>query len=162
MPDERPSLGTTNAMGTMLLHNSRPDDSGRFFATRWLMIILPVAPLGRYYVRQGKITDEGGFSSIHTTTEYEIFGRSPLRSIEVVRTYLYFWLVIPAAFLGPIGASIAWEDDASNDDAELWGMFVSAALTLLLLGLLFLYRTFWRPVREARWGSAPSSSPDAP
>ncbi|MDG9702904.1 hypothetical protein [Streptomyces sp. DH37] len=87
----------------------------------------------------------------------------PVRPLTpVVRTYLYFWLVIPAAFLGPIGASIAWDGDASNDDAELWGMLVAAALTLLLLGLLFLYRTFWRPVREARWVSAPSSSPDVP
>jgi hypothetical protein len=28
---------------------------------------------------------------------------------------------------------------------------------LLLLNLLFLYRTYWRPVREARWVTTPSA-----
>lgn len=150
-PDKRPSLGTANAMGTMLLHNSRPDGSGRFFATQWLMILLPVAPLGRYYVRQGKITDQSGILSTHITTEYEIVGRSPLRAIEIIRTYLYFWLALPAVFVGPILASIALDNNPSNEDAQFWGMLVSVTLTLLLLGLLLLHRLYWRPVREARW-----------
>lgn len=153
--DKRPSLGTVNALGTMLLHNSRPDGSGGFFATQWLMIILPVAPLGRYYVRQGKTTDEGGLFSTRTTTEYEILGRSRLRATEIIRTYLYFWLALPAVFLGPILASIALDNDPSSEMAQFWGMLVSVALTLLLLSLLFLHRTYWRAVREARWETVP-------
>ena len=149
--DELPSLGTYNAIGTTLLHNSRPDGSGYFFATCWIVIILPVVPLGRYYVRQGKITDESGFSSIYTTTEYEFVGRSRLRLAEVMRTYLYFWIAVPAAFLGPIIASIAWDNNTSNGDAQFYGMLVSVALLCLLLVLLFLHRTYWRPVRRARW-----------
>lgn len=93
----------------------------------------------------------GGFSSIHATTEYEFIGRSRLRLVEVIRTYLYFWIAIPAAFLGPIGASIAWDNDTSNDDAQFYGMLVSVALLCLLLVLLFLHRTYWRPVRRAHW-----------
>ncbi|GAA2251260.1 hypothetical protein GCM10010415_08560 [Streptomyces atrovirens] len=150
-----PSLGTHSAMGTMLLHNSRADDSGCFFATQWLMIILPVVPLRRYYVRQGRITIEGS----STTTEYEIVGRSRIRAVEVIRTYLFFWVAVPAAVLGPVLASIAWDDDPSGDDAQLVGMFVAVGLLLLLLSLLFLHRTFWRPVRSARWTTAPPRRP---
>ncbi|MEU9189739.1 hypothetical protein AB0D14_35400 [Streptomyces sp. NPDC048484] len=149
--DGPPSLGTYNAMGTTLLHNSRPDASGCFFATCWIVFILPVVPLGRYYVRQGKITDESGFSSVRTTTEYEFVGSSRLRSVEVIRTYLYFWIAVPAAFLGPIIASIAWDNNTSNDNAQFYGMLVSVASLCLLLLLLFLHRTRWRPVRRARW-----------
>ncbi|MGN9760141.1 hypothetical protein [Streptomyces sp. SD31] len=149
--DRLPPLGTYNAMGTTLLHNSRQDGSGCFFATCWIVFILPVVPLGRYYVRQGKITEEGGFFSVHTTIEYEFVGRSRLRLVEVIRTYLYFWIAVPAAFLGPIIASIAWDNNESNDDAQFYGMLVSVALLSLLLVLLFLHRTYWRPVRRARW-----------
>ncbi|WP_053198560.1 hypothetical protein [Streptomyces viridochromogenes] len=71
--------------------------------------------------------------------------------VEVIRTYLYFWIAVPASFLGPIIASIAWENNEPNDDAQFYGMLVSVALLCLLLVLLFLHRTYWRPVRRARW-----------
>lgn len=152
-PGKVPTFETYNAFGTMLLHNSRADADGRFFATEWLMVILPVAPLRRYWVRQGAVHESSGFLSTSTTTEYEIFGRSALRAVEIVRTYLYFWLVLPAVFLGPILYGVLWSPSRTNDtDFYMLGyMFLSVGLTFLVLTLLFLYRTFWRPVREAHW-----------
>lgn len=151
-PDARPpSLGTYNALGTMLLYNSRPDETGCFFATQWLMIILPVAPLRRYYVREGRTTIEGSGS----TTEYEIHGTSRIRAIEVIRAYLFFWILLPAALIGPILVAMAHDDDPAGDDVMFVGMFVSVGLILLLLTLLLLHRMFWRPVRTAHWADPP-------
>jgi hypothetical protein len=156
-PDEDlPELGTYNAIGTMLLHNSRADESGGFFATCWFMVILPVVPLGRYYVRQTGYRDEGGPLSIRTTTTYEIFGRSRLRWIEVVRTYLAWWIVMPAAIFVPFAATVGRE----SENAELYGMAVSGGLVLLLLTLFFIYGRYWRPVREVRWADAATGETD--
>jgi hypothetical protein len=156
-PDEDlPELVTYNAIGTMLLHNSRPDESGGFFATCWFMVILPVVPLSRYYVRQTGYSDESGLFSTRTTTRYEIVGRSRVRWIEVVRTYLAWWIVMPAAFVGPIVAAVGREDE----NAGLYGMFISVGLVLLLLTLFFIYGRYWRPVREVRWAEAATGGMD--
>ncbi|WP_217166418.1 hypothetical protein [Streptomyces sp. AC512_CC834] len=157
-PDEDlPDLGTYNAIGTMLLPNSRADGSGGFFATCWFMVILPVVPLGRYYVRQTGYSDESGLLSIRTTTRYEIVGRSRVRWIEVVRTCLVWWIVMPAVFVGPsVAAAVGWEDE----NAGLYGMFVSVGLAFLLFTLLFFYGKYWRPVREVRWAEAAAGGTD--
>lgn len=156
-PDEDlPALETYNAIGTMLLHNSRADESGGFFATCWFMVILPVIPLGRYYVRQTGYRDESGFFSTKTTTSYEIIGRSQVRWIEVVRTYVAWWIVMPTALVGPIFAAAGWEDQ----NAELYGMFISVGLILLLITLFLFYARYWRPVREVRWAEAPTDGKD--
>ncbi|MFI6938639.1 hypothetical protein ACIBI4_05170 [Streptomyces sp. NPDC050418] len=148
-PDEElPTLESHNALGTMLLHNSRADESGAFFATCWFMVILPVFPLGRYYVRRTGYRDESGLFSVRTTTGYEIVGRSRIRGIEVVRTYLLWWLLLPAAIAGPnIAAAVAWE----GENAGLHGMLLSVGLLVVLLILWFLYGMYWRPVRQVRW-----------
>lgn len=154
--EDLPELGTYNAIGTMLLHNSRADETGGSFATCWFMVILPVIPLSRYYVRQTGYRDESGFFSIRTTTSYEIVGRSRVRWIEVVRTYLAWWIVMPAAFLGPIVVAVGKEDE----NAGLYGMFVSVGLVFLLLILFALYAKYWRPVREVRWAEATAGGTD--
>ncbi len=157
-PDEElPAWETHNAIGTMLLHNSRADESGGFFATCWFMVILPVVPLGRYYVRQTGFSDRSGLFSIRTTTGYEVIGRSRVRGIEVVRTYLVWWIVMPAALVGPnVAAAVAWE----GENAGLHGMLLSTGLVLLLLALWFLHRTYWRPVRAFRWADAATGESD--
>ncbi|WP_051580627.1 hypothetical protein [Pseudonocardia acaciae] len=141
--DQLPFLSLDGGFGTMFLRNSRPDVNGRYFATSWFCVVLPIVPLGRYYVRQ--IKSDG------VKTTYEIFGKSRLRFAEVVRAYLYFWVVIPTVFLGPI--IFAVERDNSNDSfkAGFVGMFISVGLLFLALGLLFLYGKYWRPVREAHF-----------
>jgi hypothetical protein len=120
------------------------------------MVILPVVPLSRYYVRQTGYSDESGLFSTRTTTRYEIVGRSRVRWIEVVRTYLAWWIVMPAAFVGPIVAAVGREDE----NAGLYGMFISVGLVLLLLTLFFIYGRYWRPVREVRWAEAATGGTD--
>lgn len=155
--EDLPELGTYNAIGTMLLHNSRADESGGFFATCWFMVILPVVPLSRYYVRQAGYSDESGLFSVRTTTNYEIVGRSRVRWTEAVRTYLAWWIVMPAALVGPnVVAAVGWEDE----NAGFYGMIVSVGLLSLLLTLFSVYGRYWRPVREVRWAEGETGGTD--
>ncbi|MBA0050180.1 hypothetical protein E0L36_04485 [Streptomyces sp. AJS327] len=155
--EDLPDLGTYDAIGTMLLHNSRADESGGFFATCWFMVLLPIVPLSRYYVRQTGYRDESGLLTSRTTTTYEIVGRSRVRWTEVVRTYLLCWLVLPAVFVGPIlFAVLRWDSETS----ALYGTFVSVGLFFLLFTLFLLYRTYWRPVREVRWADTTTGPTD--
>ncbi|GAA2557543.1 hypothetical protein GCM10010423_69020 [Streptomyces levis] len=160
-PDEDlPELGTYNAIGTMLLHNSRADESRGFFATCWFMVILPVVPLGRYYVRVTGYGNESGLFFTSTSTSYQIVGRSRIRWTEVVRTYLAAWIVLPAAFVGPIIAAVVGWGDESATNAGLYGMLVSLGLLALLLTVFFCYRQLWRAVREVRWADTPMGRRD--
>lgn len=154
-PDEElPNLETYNALGTMLLHNSRADESGRFFATCWFMALLPIFPISRYYVRQTGFREEGN----RAITTYEILGRSRIRWIEVVRTYLLCWIVIPVAFFGPVALLVV--RDMKDEDVGFLAVCLAVVPVLLLLALFFIYRTFWRPVREARWAEAGAGKTD--
>ncbi|MFI2374921.1 hypothetical protein ACH5AO_07610 [Streptomyces sp. NPDC018964] len=154
--EDLPQLETYNALGTMLLHNSRADESGGFLATCWFMIILPLFPLGRYYVRQTGFSDESGLLSTRTITRYEIIGRSRVRWIETVRTYLAFWIVVPAIVVGPVIVSL----DMKDENAQLYAMFISVGLMILVFTLFFVYRTYWRPVRQVRWAEAATDRRD--
>ncbi|PZT71161.1 hypothetical protein DN402_02740 [Streptomyces sp. SW4] len=145
-----------NAVGTMLLHNSRADESGGFFATCWFMVLLPVVPLGRYYVRQTGYREDGGLLFHRATTGYEIVGRSRIRWTEVVRTYLACWIVMPGALVGPIVVALGRE----GDNAGLHGGLVSGGLVIALLTLFVVYRTYWRPVREVHWADTTAGRAD--
>lgn len=157
LPDEDlPELSTYNALGTMLLHNSHVDEKGGSFATCWFMVILPVVPIGRYYVRQTGYADDSGLFSTRTTTRYEIAGRTRVRGIEVILTYLAWWIVVPVAFLGPIIYAVGREEE----NAPLYGMLVSVGLFFLLIVLFALYARRWRPVREFRWADTATGATD--
>jgi hypothetical protein len=100
-----PTLVTYKGIGTVLTQNTRPDADGCFFATNWLVVLLPIAPLARYHARRGRTTTRTAGSDRWTTTEYTLLGRSRVRVWEVLRVYALCWLVAPAAFIGPIVAA---------------------------------------------------------
>ncbi|MFI9818975.1 hypothetical protein ACIHFC_00625 [Streptomyces sp. NPDC052013] len=148
-PDEElPDFETYKAIGTMLLHNSRADESGRFFATCWFMVLLPIFPISRYYVRQTGFREEGN----RMITTYEVLGRSRIRWIEIVRTYLAWWVVIPVTFFGPVAMIVVREME--GDDPGFFAVCLAAVPLLLILTLFVIYKLYWRPVREARWAEA--------
>ncbi|WP_434444479.1 hypothetical protein [Lentzea sp. E54] len=149
-PGEDPLLGTGQGIGFTLLHNTRPDEHGRFFATRWFMLLFPVVPLGRYHVRLAGETTGGGFTSVSVTTAYQLLGRSRLRPVEILRTYLMFWVVMPVMFVGPIIAGIALQDPNSWDSDE--NMPLAAGVSILMVVVFLAAFAFWkaklRPVRH--------------
>ncbi|MFD7065570.1 hypothetical protein [Streptomyces sp. NPDC059906] len=125
-PDEDlPELATEGGMGTMLLRNSRADESGLL--------------------------------SIRAITSYEFVGRSRVRWSEAARTYLFWWILMPAAFVVPnVAAALAWEDENSG----LYGLLLSVGAASLMFALLFLYTKYWRSVRDVRWAEAASGRSD--
>lgn len=149
VPSDRvPTFQTFNAIGTVLMRNTRPDSNGRYFATQWFVLLLPIAPVARYYLRQGEtVMHPGGH-----TIRYEIYGRSRLRLSEIIRAYLYWW-AIPPLVGTPIYYAAIWESMATSETDEpsymVTGMFVSIGLLGLWLAGLWIYHRLFRPVRRA-------------
>lgn len=150
-----PQLVFIRAVGTMLFANTKPDKQGRYFATCWFVFLFPLVPRGRYYVRRGRSTSSPpGWSS----TPYTVFGRSRMRVWEVLRTYVLCWLVIPAAFIGPIVAGAIRSQNSDDNTTYMMGMML---LSFGLLGVVAVAYAIWRvkvrKVHEVRWVDDPRS-----
>ncbi|GAA3020241.1 hypothetical protein GCM10010519_56820 [Streptomyces lactacystinicus] len=161
MPDKvrplraAPRLGTVNGFGRTMLGKTRVDAQGACFATRWFTVLmLPIRPLGRYYVKEGETVDvpgRGGAST--TTTEYVFLGEAELRASEVIRTYLFCWLVVPLVVAGPV-TLFGLNADAFSHEHPI--LFLLLLLGLPIVGiialawLLVLNEKFLAPVRVPR------------
>jgi hypothetical protein len=154
---ELPLLGTFMGIGETLFRNSAPDASGRFFATSWFTLILPLVPLGRYYVSQGATeTSYTPMVGSQVTTHYRFYGRSRLRPVEVIRTFLYCW-GLAAGLLGPL---VIFSMDPSSPDVfppfrDMTDMFVVGAMVVVVL---LAGRLIWSPVREAHFVPSPAAT----
>ncbi|WUI03936.1 hypothetical protein OHR68_19775 [Spirillospora sp. NBC_00431] len=166
--DEVGSLSTFNGTGYELKGFTRTDPSGRCFATRWWVVglNLPVLPLERYYVTQKEdyyVREGKGQAKADVwTTNYVIHGQSHLRIDEIVRTYLYSWLIAPAIGLGPFLVVLAhvervvdarWVIFVAVLGAFFVGIFIAAALPRI-------YRKRWARVRTVRWVKSPRTHED--
>jgi hypothetical protein len=140
-------LGTGQGIGFTLLCNTGPDEHGRFFATRWFMLLLPLIPLDRHHVRLLDEATNAGFTSVSTTTSYRILGRSHLRLTEILRTYLMFWVILPVMLVGPIIIGVIMDDDPSGELTVMIGAGVSIVMLGVFLGAFSFYKQHWRPVR---------------
>lgn len=135
---------SVNGKGIMLMRNTRPDAEGRFFATEWIVYILPIAPLRRYWVREGETTSKW----LTDTTRFEVFGQSRIRLVETLKTYLCWWALVPVV-LAPWNhrGELPWRfDDVPNGFGPL---VLVACLVMLHLTGWALYGLFLRPVRQA-------------
>jgi hypothetical protein len=161
-PGTRVRLGTFNGIGCGFKGFTRTDPQGSCFATHWFMVVyLPLIPLGRYYLTQGGTTDENyGFYS-HSVTRYTIHGRSRLRATEILCTYVYQWVLAPAFVIVPIVLWLNHADQISgetSDDVSGWRIALLIGVFLIwLLGSIFAlaflmlkYRRSWAPLRSPR------------
>lgn len=163
-PNEWLPLSSFNGIGFTFRGSTRPDESGRYFATRWFVLLgLPLAPMDRFYLRKASTeTVALGYKD-----RYVVDGESRLNAGEVLRTYLFGWIGGPAVIVLPTLAlfyplyqflqSIA--PDAAWVVLVMIGVFV-VGLTCsgLLLGVLIAnYRKKWAPLRTVRWVEAPPS-----
>lgn len=158
---EPPMLNTFNGTGLELKGFTRADAAGRCFATRWLVLLgMPIIPLGRYYLRQGSTTGFASGSYTEYRTRYAIEGRARPRFFEIIRTYVFCWLIGPGVVLAPTLA-LLWRVDELSDAIAPdsgWSFLAVTALALgwpvsaivLLVMLLQNYRKHWAPVRTAR------------
>lgn len=163
-------MSTVNGIGLQLKGFTRKDGSGRCFATRWLVFCyLPLVPMDRFYLREGSTSDHHAGIYARTATGYTIDGESRLRAGEVLRTYLFWWvvgpvvaLVLPAVFMLEgyrVSASLApgagWPEPVVTGLAFL--LFVAGLLLLAVLAVN--YRKRWAPVCDVRWVEDPEPDP---
>lgn len=152
------SLTSYNGFGFGLKGFTRPDAAGYRFATHWFMLLgLPIAPLGRYYLREVDMRPGPGTAGL--VTRYHIAGSSLLRPIEVVRTYAFCWLT-PVAVVAPLLALLARADDypwwLSIGAVAIWPIVAIVAIATALT----FYRDRWAPRREARWCAPADREPE--
>jgi hypothetical protein len=152
-----PLLGTFMGIGETLYRNTFPDATGRYFATSWFTLFLPLVPLGRYYVSRGETqTEYTPMVGSKVSTEYRFYGRSRLRPVEIVRTLLYCW-GLAAGLFGPL---VIFFVDPSSPSVfppfrDMTEMFVAGAMAVVLL---LAGRLIWTPIREARFVSSRDAS----
>jgi hypothetical protein len=152
-----------SAFGIGLKGFTGRDETDRRFATSWVIAWgLPLIPLRRYYLLEGP-TYSDFYLGFHSTTskEYYFYGESHLRAVEIIRTYIYCWLVVPAVVFVPTLALWSRADqfmDLFPRDSAI-GPLVHIALflgwligsTVALALLATAYRDRWAPVRDVEW-----------
>jgi hypothetical protein len=178
MPDEvwpvayHPPFRTSNGFGTGLKGFTRADGTGRYFATCWYVAFdLPVVPLYRYYLRRRAVRLETSGLEFTTTTDYQIDGESRLRAVEILRTYVFCWLAMPAIVVAPILVMLSNADRITSGLEGhvpvspifvIIGAFILWLIGSIIVGiwLLGVYRARWAPIRPVRWIDPPTTRRD--
>ncbi|MEU0095572.1 hypothetical protein [Kribbella sp. NPDC006257] len=152
--DERVRLSSFNGIGFDLKGFTRKDATGRYFATRYFTVVyLPVIPLDRFYLEETSIQYQNLGLSSNTVTKYRIAGWSRLRGSEILRTYLFSWIIGPGVVLAPILLWLGHADQLSDRIGIGWviGGFIAWLLgsIVAISFLLTIYRERWAPLRQA-------------
>ena len=141
------SFNSTNGFGRMLIAATPEDATGGSFRTAWFMLLLPIMPLGRYYVREGTMRIAGSAR----ITPYEILGKSELAGSEVLRTYLYSWVVVPLLFGVPLITLLVFADPLAKTIGFGW----MPVLFLVLIVVLIAALSFGTAYARKRWFGTP-------
>jgi hypothetical protein len=96
-------MSMTGGFGARYLSFSfrRPD--GTHDATKWFTLLyMPVIPLRRDKLVIGETRAEYFRGGVVRTTEYRIVCQTPLRAMEILATYLTWWVLVPGAAITPL------------------------------------------------------------
>ncbi|RPI14629.1 MAG: hypothetical protein EHM58_15990 [Ignavibacteriae bacterium] len=84
----------SKGVGTRFL-GLQKDDDGKLFATNWIVILfLPIFPLFSAYINIIKTGD--------VFNNYRVIEKTEHRFTNILKTYLYGWIIFPAFMFGPI------------------------------------------------------------
>ncbi|MCP4538462.1 MAG: hypothetical protein GY832_15105 [Chloroflexi bacterium] len=122
-------------------------------ATLWFTFAyLPIVPLA-YYRVQFLPHKGSGFS-------YQVLSRESLNGFEILKTYMFGWLICPALIFGPLVPAIS----------EIWSVFKlpeSWQILYIVFGIVWMIVAAWRlldrhearcdPARVQTTNSAPTS-----
>jgi hypothetical protein len=158
-PAERAKLRhitSMNGVGRTLLAPTAADTSGAYFITMWFTVIGPLVPIARFYVRSAEPDPLTGVYPIGAQSHYDLLGRSPLVPAEVLRTYLYCWVLAPLVVLGPLVPLLLRIDDVWAAIGGWAFGLVIVALAGTLFALMYGTRLVrrWRKPRAIRWQSS--------
>lgn len=134
-------LFTYNGVGRTLLGFTRPNRTGGRYATVWEAAFgMPLFPLGRFYLFGDSTEFQSSIGPFHHSTNirtpYRFVGKTRLKLTEVARTYVWGWLMCPAAAALPIWLLIELFQvmQEQNIEPELLAM----ALFFVWLALIFV------------------------
>lgn len=144
---------TLQGVGTAFAGRSRVDAQGAFFTTKWIMLLGPVIPIGRYYVRETGSSNLPG----HSVTRYEILGQARLDPLALVRTLLFCWICAPGLVVGPSVLLLSHADDlVYGANWSIW-LLIATFIVLLIAGitattlLIINWQRRWAPLHQVRW-----------
>jgi len=105
-------METLFGFGTALRGYTRRQPDGSHHATQWVVAAaFPLIPLRRYQLVAGKAAAatrwSGPTSTTITSKNHKIVTQTRLRMLEVLLTYLTWWVIGPIVVLGPAVAD-AW------------------------------------------------------
>ncbi len=122
-------MSTWNGIGTKYLGFGYKQPDGSHNATEWFVLnLMPIIPLRRYQLEVGKTRYASGAVGSTLTTEYLVLGRTRLRPLEVLATYLTWWIVVPGIALAPLVAA----SQLTAGDGSQSGVLVVFGLVWLL------------------------------
>ena len=146
-----------NGAGRKLFAFTRRDKSGGRFATVWWVEAgMPIYPIGRFYIIDGGDKSVNSTSGPHgyamtttTSSSYRFIGKAKKNLKEVVGTYVWAWLVCPAAIALPVWFLIELFREFSQRDIDSVALsvvlFVLWIVTLIALpGLLLFVLKYWQ------------------
>jgi hypothetical protein len=91
------------------------------------------------------------------TTSYQILGTALLRSSEIIRTYLYCWLIAPLIGAGPLLVYLVNADQLAHSLPGGFFTFLILMFVILFAGPILLlalhtrYRERFAPLRVPAW-----------
>lgn len=102
--------------GTAYRGFSRRRPDGTHDATEWAVLFhLPIVPRRRHTLVVGPTTGQYAAGGLTYTTRYRLVRQTPLRPVEILATYLTWWILVPGLALAPLLLLTASGSRAADD-----------------------------------------------
>ena len=123
-----------NGVGLGFAGVSKPDHEGNCTATQWFTIFFaPIFPIARFKVKPMR--------TVPFQFQYQTLSRQKLVLAEVLKTYLYGWILFPLMIFGPfLALGLAGTPEAE----KAFGIPDWTQLPFIVAGIAWLAVAVWR------------------
>ena len=129
------SIGTIYGFGSKIIGRTPRNAEGLQFGTLWAFAFgLPLYPRCRLLFSTGHSESSVSGAVVVQHTDYHVAGATPFVPVELVKTYLYRWLLVPLVLLGPVALYVL-ETDAI---ADVLGTSLPAVMLFVALPLVWV------------------------
>jgi hypothetical protein len=129
------SIGTIYGFGSRIVGRTPRGTDGLQFGTLWVFAFgLPIYPRCRLLFSTGESEESVEGVVVVQHTDYHVAGATPLVPIELVKTCVYRWLLVPLVLLGPVVLYLA----ATDAIADVLGTSLPAIMLFVALPLGWL------------------------
>lgn len=129
------SIGTIYGFGTRIVGRTPRDAEGLQFGTLWVFAFgLPILPRCRLLFSVGQSEEDVSGTVVVQHTDYHVAGATPFVTSELVKTYVYRWLLVPLLLLGPVALYLG----ATDAIADVLGSSLPAIMLYVALPLVWV------------------------